>query len=114
MRDLDNHAAVFRRGEARPRHSVTRSTASGPRPVRLSLRAAVERERERSWTPRETEDFLSTHRKLHSQLGPRWSARLDEILIQAQPLMALQPEHGHHRTAGRRHPEPDAQPEAGI
>ncbi|HVB45163.1 MAG TPA: hypothetical protein VNF47_21005 [Streptosporangiaceae bacterium] len=111
---LAGYAAVFRRGEERPRYAITPGTVAGRQHRSPSLRHAIERERERPWTPPETADFLYTHRKLRAQFGAQWTARLDEILAQAQPLMNLQPECAPLPGTIRADPEADAQLEAGI
>ena len=91
---LADHAGVFRRGESEPRYRNT-LTAEGTWTTEPALRKAIERERDRSWTAHETADFLDTHRQLRTELGPQWTARLDQIMAQAQPHLDRQQEHAH-------------------
>jgi energy-coupling factor transporter ATP-binding protein EcfA2 len=83
---LADGVGVFRRGEAVPRYGNALD-AAGEWQDPPSLRAAIESERAREWTAEETADFLRTDTKLRNGLGDRWAERLDEILVQAEPLM---------------------------
>jgi Zeta toxin len=83
---LAGQAGVFRRGQAAPRCSNALN-AAGQWQATPALRAAIETERARAWTAKETADFLRTHYMLRRGLGAQWTQRLDEILGQAQPLM---------------------------
>ena len=77
-----------------------------------ALRAAIESERARPWTPEETADFLHTHTKLRRELGPQWTQRLDEILSQAQPLMDRSQHAASEPAAAETQPGPAAEPTA--
>ena len=124
---LAHEVGVFRRGEAAARHGNALD-AAGQWQTRSSLRAAIQAEREREWTAEETADFLRTHAKLRNELGPEWTQRLNEILVQAEPLMSQARRHAAHQQEiaehqpdtgpGPRRPiceaEPDLEPEAGL
>jgi hypothetical protein len=84
---LADEAGVFRRGEATPRYGNALN-AAGQWQATPALRAAIETERARAWTAEETADFLRTHYRLRRGLGAQWTRRLDEVLGQAQSLMA--------------------------
>jgi predicted ABC-type ATPase len=107
---LADYAGVFRRGDAIPRYETSERRPQASRP----LSEAIDRERERPWTPAEAADFLRTHRKLRAQLSAQWTVRLDEILAQAQPHLNRQAEPHAHWDIIRHAPEPDAEPEAEI
>jgi hypothetical protein len=108
---LADEVGVFRRGEATPRYGNGLNTA-GRWQATPALRAAIESERARPWTPEETADFLRTHAKLRRELGPRWTQRLDEILSQAQPLMDRSRQAASDPAAAETPPGPTAQPSA--
>lgn len=121
---LADETAVFRRGEAAPRYHNTLNH-HGQWTGRPVLRAAVEAERARIWTTAETTDFQITQARLRQELGPEWTPRLDEISLQAQPLInplqQARPEHAPaewHDPAltWNKHParEPDFEAEAGT
>lgn len=93
-----HYVGVFRRGESQPRYGNTLN-AEGNWTAVPALREAIKRERERPWTPEETADFLRTHYKLRAELSGRWTARLDQILSQAQPYFDRQQEREHHQAA---------------
>jgi hypothetical protein len=109
---LAHYAGVFRRGESDPRYrnwlNADGTWASDP-----ALRPAIERERERPWTARETADFMNTHRRLQAQLSGEWTARLDKILAQAQPYLDRQAGRAHLLLAARTR-EADRELEAGT
>jgi UDP-N-acetylglucosamine kinase len=104
---LAEYAGVFRRGEAVPRYQISDHLRAS-----VPLREAIDRERERPWTPEETSDFLRTHRKLRAQLSVQWTTRLDEILERAMPHMNRQAEPRPHWDITRMALESDAEPEA--
>jgi|HubBroStandDraft_1064217.scaffolds.fasta_scaffold11458_5 hypothetical protein len=106
---LAGYTGVFRRGEAIPRYQTSERLRAS-----LPLREAIDRERERPWTPEETSDFLRTRRKLRTQLSVQWTTRLDEILEQATPHMNRQAEPRPHWDITRKALEPEAEPEAEI
>jgi hypothetical protein len=107
---LAHYVGVFRRGESEPRYGNTLN-ADGIWTARPALRETIERERERAWTPDEAADFLCTHRKLRAQLSGWWTARLDQILAQAQPYLGRQLEDAQLPQRAR---EAEAQLEAGA
>lgn len=111
---LADYAAVFRRGEDRPRYAITPHASSGRQPAARSLGDAITRERERTWTAHEAADFLRAHRKLQAQLGPDWAARLKQIQRQAETLLPRQRGHRLLHVAGRADPEADPELEAGA
>lgn len=83
---LASEVGVFRRGEAAPRYHNALD-AAGQWHAPPTLRAAIESERTRKWTPEETADFLRAHVRLRNGLGPEWEQRLDGIFAEAKPLM---------------------------
>jgi hypothetical protein len=105
---LAAEVGVFRRGEATPRYRNALD-AAGQWQVTPALRAAIERERERTWTTAETADFQRTHAMLQQELGPRWTQRLAEILRQAEPLADWSLRQASTLAASK----PDPQPSAG-
>jgi Zeta toxin len=109
---LADYVGVFRRGESDPRYRNSLS-ADGTWTSEPALRSAIERERERSWTAREAADFLDTHRRLRAELSGEWTARLDQILAQAQPYLDRQVERAHLPEPARTR-EADWELEAGI
>ncbi|MFG2296443.1 zeta toxin family protein [Streptomyces sp. NPDC048603] len=85
---LADLVSVYRRGESKPRYSntVAGDDWNGP----LSLRQALETERNRPWTAAESEAFVATQQQLReaiSGLGPEWPMRLTRIEQQAAPLL---------------------------
>jgi Zeta toxin len=109
---LADEVGVFRRGEATPRYSNALNPV-GQWQATPTLRAAIESERARPWTPEETADFLRTHTKLRRELGPQWTQRLDEILSQAQPLMNRAREAASEPASTETDPGHAAEPSAG-
>ncbi|MEU8526448.1 zeta toxin family protein [Streptomyces sp. NPDC048629] len=84
---LADFAAVYRRGESTPRFAADATElARAP----LALRQAVERERNRPWTPEESHDFLSVQKKLREGLPADFGPQLDRIDNLAAPLLAAQ------------------------
>ncbi|MFE7752119.1 zeta toxin family protein [Streptomyces sp. NPDC057428] len=82
---LADFAAVYRRGESTPRFAAdTAELAREP----LALRQAVERERNRPWTPEESHDFLAVQQKLRDGLPADFGPQLDRIDALAAPLLA--------------------------
>ncbi|MFI6209135.1 zeta toxin family protein [Streptomyces sp. NPDC051041] len=85
---LVDYAAVYRRGESIPRYAADAAElARDP----LALRQALERERNRPWTPHESQDFLAVQQKLRNGLPAGFGAQLDRIDALARPLLAPQP-----------------------
>ena len=95
---LADHVRVLRRGESQPRYRNSLN-AKGTWTSEPALREAIERERNRTWTPQETADFLRTHSKLRAELSDRWTTRLDHIYAQAQPYLNRQREHARQAEA---------------
>jgi len=83
---LADQTAVFRRGEAEPRYSNALSSA-GEWQAPPAFRAAIEAERVRPWTQKETADFVAAQTKLRAGMGREWAGRLDRIENLAKPLM---------------------------
>jgi hypothetical protein len=109
---LADYVGVFRRGESDPRYSNS-LTAEGTWVAAPTLRAAIERERERPWTAQETADFMRTHRQLRAELSGQWTARLDQILAQARPHLDRQHERARQADPARSR-EAEWQLEAGA
>jgi Zeta toxin len=109
---LADEVGVFRRGEATPRYSNALN-AVGHWQAIPALRAAIESERARPWTPEEAADFARTHTKLRRELGPQWTQRLDEILDQAQPLMNRSRQAASEPAGTQTDPRHAAEPNAG-
>jgi predicted ABC-type ATPase len=75
---LVGEVAVFRRGEGEPRyHNQLGPGGEWERPP--GLRAAIDAERARPWTPHETADHLAVQSQLGAGLGSEWTAKLAEI-----------------------------------
>ncbi|MYV41054.1 hypothetical protein GT030_19805 [Streptomyces sp. SID1328] len=114
---LADYAAVYRRGESIPRYAASAAElAAQPE----ALRQALERERNRPWTPEESRDFLAVQQKLRAGLPADFGPQLDRIDELARPLLAPQPA-GSPRvstaaararsvTASQRPTKPDQQP----
>ena len=82
---LADFAAVYRRGESTPRFAADAAElARHPH----ALREAVERERNRPWTPQESQDFLAVQQKLRAGLPADFGPQLDRIDQLARPLQA--------------------------
>ncbi|WP_239396296.1 zeta toxin family protein [Frankia sp. CiP3] len=89
-RHLADQVAVFRRGEAEPRY-FNHLTPAGQWAEPPRLRAAIETERTRPWTPQETGDFQAVQRTLAGEAGPEWTPQLAEIDTLARPLFHPSP-----------------------
>jgi hypothetical protein len=75
---LADRVGVFRRGEVEARYrNALDSNGQWEQPPELP--AAIVRERNRPWTVRESAEFLQVQGKLHTEMGPEWSERLDYI-----------------------------------
>ncbi|MFC7872032.1 zeta toxin family protein [[Kitasatospora] papulosa] len=84
---LTDFAAVYRRGESDPRFAADAAQlAREP----LALRQALEQERNRPWTPEESQDFLAVQQKLRNGLPAEFAPQLDRIDQLARPLLAPQ------------------------
>jgi hypothetical protein len=84
---LADRVGVFRRGEVEPRYrNALDRNGQWEQPPELP--AAIVRERNRSWTVRESAEFLQVQGKLHTEMGPEWSERLDDIDDLAAPQLA--------------------------
>ncbi|MFF8513462.1 zeta toxin family protein [Streptomyces sp. NPDC015492] len=92
---LADFAAVYRRGESTPRFAADAAElARDP----LALRQAVEEERNRPWTPAESQDFLAVQQKLREGLPADFGPQLDRIDELARPLLAT-PQSGTSRVS---------------
>lgn len=99
---LADAVTVYRRGNDvvyRNRLTADRQWQQSP-----ATRAAIEAERARQLTPKAADAFARTLTRLRSQLGPRWSADLDEVETLARPLLPRS--HGG-RTGAQPDPAPD-------
>ncbi|WP_322770536.1 zeta toxin family protein [Frankia sp. Cr1] len=74
---LADLVVVVRRGEVEPRYA-NQLGPDGNWTAPPHLRAAVETERNRPWTPGETADFQAVQRTLVAGMGAEWSGRLAE------------------------------------
>jgi Zeta toxin len=84
---LADRVDVFRRGEVEPRYrNALDRNGQWEQPPELP--AAIVRERNRPWTVRESAEFLQVQGKLHTEMGPEWSERLDDIDDLAAPQLA--------------------------
>ena len=84
---LADRVGVFRRGEVEPRYHNALDR-NGQWEQLPELPAAIVRERNRPWTVRESAEFIQVQGKLHEQMGPEWSERLDDIDDLAVPQLA--------------------------
>ncbi|OIV36024.1 hypothetical protein BIV57_18370 [Mangrovactinospora gilvigrisea] len=82
----DTVAVVRRGGSLQYRNSLTEDATAWTDEPRL--RAAIDEERLRPWTPEETADFLRVHARLTAELDPKWQPELDHISHLADPLKA--------------------------
>ncbi|MFJ2109486.1 zeta toxin family protein [Streptomyces microflavus] len=82
---LSDFAAVYRRSESTPRFAADATELSRDP---MALRQSVERERNRPWTPEESQDFLAVQRKLREGLPADFGPQLDRIDQLAAPLLA--------------------------
>ncbi|MBC2869793.1 zeta toxin family protein [Streptomyces mexicanus] len=84
---LADYAAVYRRGESIPRYAASAAELSAEP---LALRQVLERERNRPWTPEESQDFRAVQQKLREGLPADFGPQLDRIDELARPLLAPQ------------------------
>jgi hypothetical protein len=86
---LADTVAVYRRGSSEPTYTNHLNSA-GEWADRPRLRAAIEAERSRPWTLRESQDFRLVQDRLTVQMDPEWRPRIVEIEELARPFIAAE------------------------